>query len=271
VTAPLLILGILFGSNYAAREERRFERLAAAEIATKLTGDNKLVAVNIRPDGLNALRGGLTLAEIRANTFSLTELPLFTEPDRPTTGRIDLLSLRLTDFTLRKLRIRSLTADIPDCRYDFQLAKNEGTMRLSRSGEGNGSVTVTAEDLARFMEDKYAEIITAEVTLDKNWLYAEGESQFLVVKARYQLFAKLHSPDGRRLELTNVKLYFDWNRADAFAMQAVLRILNPVVDIDKDLGLFGAIDVTSIALDKNLLTATGKTRMPVKPSDNPPR
>ena len=71
--------------------------------------------------------------------------------------------------------------------------------------------------------------------------------------------------------LTNVKLYFDWNRADAFAMQAVLRILNPVVDIDKDLGLFGAIDVTPIALDKNLLTATGKTRIPVKPSDNPPR
>ncbi|RYG34563.1 NAD-dependent epimerase/dehydratase family protein, partial [bacterium] len=47
--------------------------------------------------------------------------------------------------------------------------------------------------------------------------------------------------------------------------KALIGILNPILDLDKDLGLQGAMDVTSICLKGNVMTAEGKARIPKLP------
>lgn len=271
LTVIAAALGI--GIGWAHQEERRFERLAAAEIASRLAGEERRVAVNVRPDGLAAARGGLTLAEIKASQFSLQELPLFTEPDRLTDGRIDLLRLELADFRLRGLRVERLVAEIPNCRYDFGLARREKSMRLSRSGEGVGQVEIRAEDLAEYIVNKFAEIKSCTVQLRGGWAWIEGYGEFVIVKSNFVVIARV-VPDGpRRLALREAKIYFDWRRADPLAAEALLSIMNPVIDLDEDLGLHGAVDVTRVTCADGVLTAEGVTRIPVKPAprttDNP--
>ncbi|MCH7945812.1 MAG: hypothetical protein IIC73_07345, partial [Armatimonadetes bacterium] len=146
---PLLLLALFgFGLGIGDAEIGKFERLAAEEISSRLSGDSRQVKVDVVPDGLAVVWGSLIRATITASDFSVAELPLFTEPERSQAGRLGELRLRLSDFNMRGLRIEELRADIPGCRYDFGLARSERTFRLSRSGVGTGSVKILEQDLA---------------------------------------------------------------------------------------------------------------------------
>lgn len=262
-TAILIGLGI-FGQS----EEKRFESLAAKDIDARLQGIDKLVRVNVRPSGFEALSGRLESASIFASDFSLRELPLFTEPDRSQSGKIDLLQLRLSRFKLRGLRIEELSADIPDCRYDFGLARSQKQIRLSRSGVGSGTVRINENDLAEYLVEKYSEIKSCKVKVYNDVVWVEGYGEFLIVKTNFAVIAKISVEDGVKLNLSDAKIYFDWRRADSFSGSGLLKTLNPVVDLEKDLGLFDAVYVESVRLRDGVLEAKGKTKIPVKPADN---
>lgn len=259
-------LGLLLGLGQS--EERRFERAAASEISSKLGGEEKKVRVNVRPHGVGALQGDLTVAQIFAERFTLDELPLFTEPDRNPSGRIRSLQLRLTEFRLRGLLVQSLEADIPECRYDFDLARRERTIRLARSGQGTGSVTVRGTDLAEWIDRKYAEIKECQVTLEDGWVRVDGYGEFVIVKSRFSVLAKLVSPDGRRVMLDRARITFDGVPADPMAAKVLLDVMNPVVDLDADLGLYGAVNVETIRAENGLMIASGRTQIPEKPAEN---
>ena len=72
--------------------------------------------------------------------------------------------------------------------------------------------------------------------------------------------------DGTKLELTDAKIYFDWRRADPPGAQALLDLLNPVIDLNKDLGLHGAISVTKLRLRDGVLFIEGDTTIPIRPN-----
>lgn len=260
---PLALLGLALGIGSA--EVDKFERAAAAEISTELTGESKTVKVDAVPDGLGMAWGALKQATITASGFSVDELPFFTEPDRSKAGRLDLLQLRLTDFYLRGLRIEELVADIPDCRYDFGLAKSKKMFRLSKSGVGTGSVKILEQDLADYIVKKYAEIKSATVKVYNDIVWVEGYGEFLIVKTDFAIIAKLKAVDGTKLELTDAKIYFDWVRADEMSAKVLLDALNPVIDLDKDLGLYDAISVEHILLRDGFILASGRTKIPIKP------
>ncbi len=263
--SALIVTGFGF---WAGEEEKRFERAAAAEIAERLTGAEKKVSVNVRPNGLGGAWGDLELATITASDFSLKGLPLFTEPERSRSGKVGTLQLRLSDFVLGGLRVESLWADIPDCRYDFGLARSEKKIRLSQSGTGTGVVRILEQDLADYIVRKYAEIKRCTVKVEKGFVWVEGYGEFLIVKSEFTVIAKIEVVDGTKLVLTQPKIYFDWRRAEPVAAEALLKSLNPVVDLRKDLGLFDAVMVESVSLEDGVLEARGKTKIPVRPAEN---
>lgn len=255
---------------FAGAEERRFERAAAVDIGARLQGEGKVVAVNVRPRGLAAAWGELDLATIRAQNFTLNEMPLFVEPERSQAGKLGMLQLRLTDFQLRGLRVESLSADIPGCRYDFGLARRTQQIRVTRTGEGTGEVVVREADLAQYLVTKYREIKRATVRLDRGWVWVEGYGEFLIAKTEFRLLARLTPKGKRQLELTDAKIWFDGNRTDEFGRATLLRTLNPVVDLEKDLGLFDAVDVTHVETRDGVLRARGITRIPSRPKPSGP-
>lgn len=266
--SPLLALalfGTLFGLG--SSEVRRFERLAAENIRTRLEGKETRVKVKTRFNGLVAgPLGDLSEVQIEASRFSTEGIPLFTEPDRPQSGRIVNLKLKLADFRLAGLHIRKLESVIPDCRYDYRAARDRKEIVLSRSGIGEGWVEITAADLEAWILRKFHEIKRVKVKLERDRATVEGYGEFLIVKSDFRVTARLVPVDGLRLELTDAHIEFGAEAADDLTKSVLLGILNPVVDLDGDLGLHGAIRVDRVTMNGGVLRASGKTTIPNRPA-----
>lgn len=256
------------GALWAGEQEKAFERRAAADLLAQMKGGRGEVRVNVRPNGIGGAWGDLAEATITASGFELDGLPLFTEPERSTSGRIGVLRLRLRDFVLGGLRVAELSADIPGCRFDFGLARGSRKIRLSRSGEGTGWVRIREEDLADYLVRKYAEIKRATVRVDRGVVWVEGYGEFLIVKSDFAVVAGLEAVDGTKLNLSRAKVFFDWQRSEPVAVEALLRTLNPVVDLREDLGLYDAVTVEEIVLRGGVLEVRGPTRIPERPRES---
>src|SRR5579885_1009026 len=209
---------------------RHFESLAARDIKSKLTDAHAKVSVRTVPHGLfGHLSGDLDKVTITAANFSTPGLPLFTEPDRSTQGKARHVIIDLEDFNLAQLHVASLQASIPDCRYDFPLAKKKGKIRLSRAGTGTGEVTILGPDLEKFILAKFHEIKRVSVHLQDGRVQVEGYGEFIVVKANFKVDAELIAVDGTKLSLADTHIEFDNKQATDVAADALLKTLNPVV------------------------------------------
>lgn len=265
----LASLGVLGG--WGKITVRQFELSAAADIRSQLTGENVFVDVKTLLSGIiDGPQGDVRRGTITARHFSTPGLPLYTEPWRSQRGILRHLRLELDDFYLGNLRIESLRADIPDCRYDYQLALRNRIIRLSRSGVGTGRVVLRAEDLEAFILKKFREIKSAKVTLDKGKVTVEGDGEFVLLKTRFLVIAKLASPDGYTLQLEHARIFFDDRPADELSGQALLKALNPVVDLRADLKLYDAIQIEGVDIASGKLETWGKTRIPTLPGAKKP-
>lgn len=248
-----------------AGEVHHFERKAAEEIASKLNGEHRRVAVRTTSVGLNALTGHFKRVLITASNFSTPGLPLFTEPNLSQSGRIDDLRIELSNFYLGNLHIERLSSSIPNCRYDFGLALSKQRIRVTRSGSGRGKVEIGERDLESFILKKFQEIKTLRVTLQDGRVRVAGHGEFLGLSADFEVVAFLRPANGSSIVLSDAAIALNGKPADELSKRALLGILNPVVDFNRDLSLYGAILVDKITLANGTLRAEGVTRIPNNP------
>lgn len=257
-------LGLLFGLGGIGSSY--FERKAAADIGHSLKGTHVQVRVETRAVGLNELGGHFKRVTIEAADFSTPGLPLFTEPQLPKSGKIDDLRIVLHNFELRNLHIKELFSDIPDCRYDFGLAVHKNRIRLSQSGVGVGSVVIEQSDLEKFILAKYPSIKTVHVKIADGKVHVWGFGEFIVIRTNFDVVAAITAQGGDKLALADSTITFDGKAADEASKAALLQTLNPVVDLNRDLGLYGAISVLKIEMTNGELKATGSTTIPNLPA-----
>jgi hypothetical protein len=258
----------LFGSlfYFGNSEVRRFENLAAKDIRTKIHGEHSKVSVRTELSGIvGGPLGQLKKVTIRASNFDADGIPLFTQPGLSQKGTIDVLRIELDDFTLAGLRIQKLRADIPDCRYDYNLAITKRKIRLSRSGTGTGEVVIRELDLEAFILRKFGEIKKVTVRVANDKVHVEGYGEFLIIKAAFSVDAKLVAIDGTKLALDDATIYLDGKPADDVSRKALLSALNPVVDLSHDLRLYDAIKVDRVVLRDGVIRASGATKIPDQP------
>ncbi len=258
---PLLLI---FAGAFVvgAKEVRVFEDHAAREIGSKLGGEHKRVQVRSKL-GPEALFGDVYAVTISASNFTTEGLPLFTEPNRSQRGILRTLNLDLRDFTLRDLHVQSLRASIPDCRFDLGLALGKREIRLSRSGVGESEVRLSAQDLQDFIPIKFREVKKVVVRLEKDKVFVDGYGEFVLFDAEFSIVARVEPLDGTKLVLSHARILIDGKPAEASVAKVLLDTLNPVIDLDRDLSLFGAVNVEKIKVADGLLIAVGKTRIPI--------
>ena len=122
------LFGIFFAGNGLTRS---FEASAARDLKSRLQGQPS-VRISTRTN-LASLWGDMPSVKIVAAHFSTEGLPLYTEPNRSTRGKVHRFEMHLSDFTLNGLHIDQLDASIPNCRYDFGLAaRNPPQPKLHR-------------------------------------------------------------------------------------------------------------------------------------------
>lgn len=258
------LAGLLFGVG--SSEVRKFENAAAKDISSRLQGDAKQVKVRTKLDPFQAIGGRLKSGTITASQFSTDGLPFFTQPDGSKRGRLDELKIQLTDFELTGLRVKRLESRIPDCRFDFGLAQRKGQIRLTKSGVGTGSVELEQEALKEFVLKRFPTISKLSVNLEKGQATFEGTGRFVAFQADFRLVGQLVSLDGNTIVLHGAKVYVGGQEGNAVVTKAILDLLNPVLDLDKDLKLHGAIRIQKLELEKGTLKASGVAQVPDQPT-----
>lgn len=256
--------GLLLGAGLV----RGFERDAAKEIASKLGGEGKQVAISVTYPGiLSPAIGEVGTATIRGSKFETDGLPLYTEPWRSKKGTLDKLVLDLRDFRLGELRCESFQAEIPGCRFDFGLAKSKRQIRLSKSRVGKGSVRILVADLAPFIKVKYPEIQEVAVTTDGSRVRVIGKGQFLILNASFEVDAKI-ATDGFSLSLADCRVKMNGEIPDDASRDALVNTLNPVIHFEKDLNLLDAVFAEKVEVERDAIVVTGKVKIPDAPRAN---
>lgn len=268
---PFFLLGLVaLGGHLIGNEIRRVERAATNDILALLTGEKKRAWVRTVPEKVvGHAFGNLRRVTIEAQDFSTPGLPFFTEPGGDSSGKVGELKLVLNRFRLGKLRVEHLEASIFDNRFDYALIKSKRQFRLSESGHGPGQAVLLDRDIAEFIPARIAEIKSCTVTFEGDKVRVKGRCEFAIIQSSFELIGSLEVRGGNQFWLKDVELSFDGRPADTYAKNALLRLLNPVLDLNRDLKLAGAIQVTTIQMQGDRLIASGDAKIPEKPKENP--
>lgn len=260
-----LLLGLFAGLfGLGGQEVRHFENRAAADLRSRLSGPGAQVKVRAR-FGPQVFLGDVGSVSVDASRFRIEELPFFTEPDRPQSGRVRNLRLRLHDFVLRGLPIHDLRASLPDCRFDFGYALQHGRLRLSHSGTGEASVEILDHDLEPFILRKYPSIDRVRVRIAGGEITAEGHGKILLLDADFRVVAKVGIEGATRLVLTDAAVTLNGQPAAPATAALLLRTLNPVLDLNQDLHLRDAVRIRRVELREGELEAAGDGVVPDAP------
>lgn len=246
-----------------AAEVRRFESSAAREIGRRLGGAEQ-VQVRVKLAGLGPLRGDIARATVNARGFGVPGMPLFTEPERSTRGRLGTLEIRLREFTLAGLKVESLEATVPNCRYDFGLATRRRHIAVSRTGEGTGRVVLREADVAAYARRKHPLLRDLLVVVTEAGVRVTGRGDILMLRTGFDLNAQLVGR-GSRVEIGEATLKIGGTEATPEVRRAVVAVLNPMIDLDRDLQLAGAMTLERVVLSKGRISAEGRLRVPVEP------
>ncbi len=258
----LPVVGLLagvFGLSFGGF--RSLQRGFEADIENRLNGPHKTITVRTKLD-LGALNYDIQSVRIAGKHFSTDELPFFTEPDRPKDGRVRTLRISLSDFTIAGLHAEALDATIPDCRFDLDMAVRHRKIRLSASGIGLGSVTVSEEDLRQFLLKKYPQIHELTVSLSHGRAVVRGRGQLMMFETSFFIDARLIVVDGVRLMIDDPRITLGGTQTEDHTAQAIVNIFNPVLDLDKDLKMHGAMHIETLTVDGGTMVARGAAIIP---------
>ena len=158
----------------------------------------------------------------------------------------------------------SFTASIPNCRFDFALARSKRKIRLSRSGTGPGEVRILIKDLAPFILKKYPEIQEVTVEPEGDRVRVKGRGQFLILNASFDILARVGT-DGGTLRLEDCRIMMNGEKPDQASEQALINTLNPVIDFAKDLDLLDAVRAERVQVINNAVIVSGQVKIPEMP------
>jgi hypothetical protein len=259
----LAVLAILLTLGKSAIRE--VEKSAAREIRQRVGGGD--IRVHIEPDGVDGLlKGRLKRITVEASHFTLDGLPFTLEAHRPQTGWIKQFVMRLHDVSLRGLRAERVYAEIPDVRYDRRLAMRRRIFRLSDTGVGHAEIVVLQHDLAAYIRRKYAPYVRevqVEITPTETRVY--GSALFLGSELRFRAIGQLTPREGRYLDLASARIELEGTELPPAAVETLRQWLNPLIDADRDLGLYDGLYVETVMSESGQMRALGKAAIPRSP------
>ncbi len=241
---------------------REVEKTAAREIRQRLGGGE--IQVKIEPDGVDGLmHGRLKRLTVRARNFTLNGLPFTLEPGRPQSGRIQQFVLLIENASLRGLRAERATAVIPNIGYDKGLAVAKRIFRLSATGVGACEIVVNETDLAAYIRRKYAPSVReVAVQITPEQTTVQGVVTLLGSEVRFRAVGKLAPRDGRYLDLAEMEIAIEGANLPPESANLLRQFLNPIIDIDRDLGLYDGMAVERVQSESGRMHALGKVWIP---------
>jgi len=258
----LSLLGLaLFSAFLNDRAERTLRR------DLECTWPGSRFQVRLEPSGLyGALAGRVFRGTVRGEGIRTEDLPFRVEPGGGLQGRLRTLRLDLSDLTLRGVPFRSLSADIPDVRVDAWRGFASGHLTIRRAGEGTAIAQFTEEGLQQYLQRRRPALRELRLRLRPEGAEARATATLFVAPASVTVRAQVEIEDGRRINAVGAKVYVDDRLVAPALADRLMQMLNPLIDVERDLGLGDWVRLTHAELGDGLLTVYGSITIPNKPA-----
>ncbi len=229
------------------------------------------VEISLQPRGVFGLYSNDIYAiDVYGEKLQADALPFGVVKKRSWQGSIQHLRLHYHDFRLRSLHIDKLDADIPKVKYDVGEALRHEKLLLRGSGTGPASVGLKTDSLALFITKKYPNFFSdLNISLQPEHVLLTGKTSILGLRAPFKVAGHLIQRDARFIDLVAEEIELNGIRVMPQTAQTVVNRLNPVLDIDTDLGLKGIFTIGDVQLDTEFVTIRGKITFPILNSAEP--
>lgn len=219
----------------------------------------------VTPRGLLGMTVGQAYkAKISGGGFSAEKLPFRIEPGGGTVAGIRHLELDLHDIVLRDLGVQTLKADIPFVKADAGRVLFDGHLRFRGAGEGTGTAVLSEGQIERFLAKKRPQFQDLKVKLTSGEALISGKVNVLLPGTPFEAKTSVGIQDGRYLNAVNATVKLgDKPVLPSLALQ-MQQIVNPIIDVDKDLGLGEWLYITSAEIGEGILTVRGRVHIPAK-------
>lgn len=239
----------------------RIERAAEREIGRSVRGGQ--IRAEVEPRGMFGLLIGQSYhTRVNARGFQGELLPIRLTPDGGPRATARFLELDFREITVRGVPIRRLKAEIPFAAVDMSKALFDERIVVRSAGEGTAEAVLDAEGLRIFIERKFPQFKNVEIRLSPDVAQMNAETWVLGVTTRLEARGKVVPAEGRYLNLADPSVYISGKEAPPEFTQNLLKRVNPIVDLESDLGIGDYIYMAEARLGPGILTIRGRATVP---------
>ena len=261
------LVGLAFFSGIASERAR----YAARRDLERAIPDSRF-EVAIQPRGLlGYVTGDLESARITGRGFTIEQLPFTIEPRGGIHARLAKLELKLQDVSVRALPLQSLEAVIPGVRVDAARVLFNGHFTIRAAGEGIGEAVISESGLSQFIARKRPEFSDLNVTLQPGEALVRGRATLLIAPAPIEARVTLGVSEGRYLNAVEAAVKLNGQAVPAALTERLLQSLNPIIDVERDLGLGQWLYATGVAVEHGILKVRARVSIPLKSTSPPGR
>jgi hypothetical protein len=241
--------------------QQRVEHDLRRDLEKTLRGGS--IQAHVKPRGLfGLLAGESSVTRITGRNFSADNLPFQIVPGGGPRARIHHLQLDFSDINLRYLPVKRLRADIPSVSLDFFKAMLNGRLVLRSCGQGTAEAVADVLGLRAFVAHKYPQFTDVEIRLTPGLFSVSANTTLLGASNRLDATGKLAAQDGRFVIVTEPTLRMDGKEVPPLLAQNLLLGINPVLDIERDLGLGGYVTITDVEIGEGIVILRGRADFP---------
>lgn len=256
----IALFALTFASSLASHSS---ERMIVSEWRRSVSGGEVRAAVV--PSGpFGALFGQFQQANIRASGFTMNQFGFSTNSARGIHAHLNSLNFVLSDFQLNQNRISTLAITIPTVNLDFVQAIVRGKSVIQSAGTGTAVSTVTEHDLAAFLMRKYPQLKGVSVKMGGSKVNILGRTPFLGRDVDFSASGSIEITGGTKVNVINPTLNINGAAASNSYALAMLKTINPVLDVEVDLGLGKLMLLQKVEPKDGKLRLTGTIRLPVR-------
>jgi hypothetical protein len=258
-----LTLGLFaLASAHVGIEERL--RHDAARQVREMFHNTGLVRVTAEPRGaFGLIASDAWSVDIYGEHLKTERMPFVVYPKSGWKGSIRHLRLHLDDFTLAGLPIAHLDADVPFVKFDIGEVTWKDRIVLRGAGSGPAAVQVNAAGLRHFVIQRYTQTLSdVELWFQNRKLYLSGKYALFGVSMPFIASGHLSPRAGRYVDVTDAILLLNHRPVSPQVAETILRQINPVLDIERDLGLGNTVTMTDVEIGDSEVTIHGQATIP---------
>ncbi|HEV2473542.1 MAG TPA: LmeA family phospholipid-binding protein [Chthonomonadales bacterium] len=258
-----LALGFLALVTLHLSLEARFRR-EAADVVRSAFPEGGTIRVEDRPDGAFGMFGArLTDVDVYGTGLKSAGLPFRAVQGRGWSGSIRHLRFHLRNLQIGGIALERLDAEAPDVRFDVHDALFRGRLVIRSAGVGRASIQVSLAALASYATKRSGgSISNIRARALKGGLLISGAANLLGAKLEVRVLGALAQRDGRYLYLQHPDVSINGAAPPAALQQMILSKLDPLLDINRDFGLEGYLEISSVRVGDRSVYVEGTLTLP---------